>query len=108
MEENKKSNWFLNTLLVVFIIYFSLYLMDNLGYYNIQTKNKVITEQKMKEFESDIKNGKKIDIKEYVKDDNNYNNIYSNIGYESSLLIDNILNKGFKNIGKVLKKLFIN
>lgn len=106
MEEKKKKHIFLKTVLILFLIYFTLYIMDNLGYYNIASKNKVITEEKMKEFESDVKNGKSIDIKEYVRDETNYKNIYSNIGYQSSLFIDNALNKGFKNIGKVLKKLF--
>ena len=105
-EKKKKNNWFLKSLLIIFIIFISLYLMDNLGYYNIATRNKVLTEEKMKEFENDVKNGKNIDIKEYVKDNTNYKNVYSNIGYESSEIINNVLNKGFSNIGKILKKLF--
>ena len=106
MEEKKKKNIFLRIILILFLIFFSLYLMDNLGYYNIATKNKIITESKMKEFENDIKNGKNIDIKEYVRDETNYKNTYSNIGYNTSLIIDTTINKGFKNIGKILKKLF--
>ena len=105
-EKKKKNNWFLKSLLIIFIIFISLYLMDNLGYYNIATRNKILTEEKMKEFENDVKNGKNIDIKEYVKDNTNYKNVYSNIGYESSEIINNVLNKGFSNIGKILKKLF--
>lgn len=105
-DKNKKNNIFLRILLIVFIIFISLYFMDNLGYYNIASKNKIITEEKMKEFESDVKNGKQIDIKEYIRDETNYKNIYSNIGYNSSVLIDETLNKGFTRIGKILKKLF--
>ena len=105
-EKNKKKNTFIRILLVLFIIFISLYFMDNLGYYNIASKNKVITEAKMKEFESDVKKGKQIDIKEYVRDETNYKNIYSNIGYDTSIFIDDTLNKSFKNIGKILKKLF--
>ena len=106
MEEKKKKNIFLKFILILFIIYFALYIMDNLGYYNIASKNKIITEEKMKEFETDVKNGKSIDIKEYVRDETNYKNTYSNIGYQSSFFIDTTLNKGLKNIGKILKKLF--
>ena len=105
-EKNKKNNYFLRTLFILFFIYFSLYLMDSLGYYNIATKNKVLTETKMIEFENDIKNGKRIDIKKYTRDETNYKNIYSDIGYETSQVIDDVLNKGFKNIGKILKQLF--
>ena len=106
MEEKKKKHIFLKIILILFLIYFTLYIMDNLGYYNIASKNKIITEEKMKEFERDVKNGKSIDIKEYVRDETNYKNSYSNLGYQSSIFIDATLNKGFKNIGKILKKFF--
>ena len=106
MIEKKKKNWFLTVLGIIFVIYIGLYVMDSLGYYNIAAKNKVITEEKLQEFESDVKNGKEIDLKEYVRDTTNYKNVYSNIGYSISVGIDNILNKGLSNVGKVLKKLF--
>lgn len=106
MEQKKKSNWFLKLISFLFIIYFALYLMDNLGYYNIAAKNKIITEEKLQEFENDVKNGKSIDIKNYVQDTTNYKNTYSNIGYNISVSIDNILNKGLKNVSKLIKKLF--
>ena len=79
MNEKKKKNWFLTCLGILFVIYVCLYVMDNLGYYNIAAKNKVITEEKLQEFEADVKNGKEIDIKEYVRDTTNYRNTYSNI-----------------------------
>lgn len=105
-EKKKQKNWFLTIIGILFIIYFALYIMDNLGYYNVATKNKVITEEKLIEFEEDVKNGKEIDIKEYVRDTTNYKNVYSNLGYNLSVGIDNILNKGFQKAGKILKKLF--
>jgi len=106
MEKKKKKNWFLTFLGILFIIYMGLYLMDNLGYYNIATKNKAITEEKLLEFESDVKNGREIDIKEYVRDTTNYKNIYSNLGYNISVGIDNVLNKGLKKVGDIIEKLF--
>ena len=48
--------------------------MDNLGYYNIASKNKIITDKAMQEFEQDVKQGKKIDIKEYIRDETDYKN----------------------------------
>ena len=104
-EKKKKSNIFLKILSVLFLIYISLYIMDSFGYYNINTKNKVLTEQAIKEFESDIKNGKSIDIKNYVGDNTNYKNFYSNLGYNLSIGVDNVLNKGLKKVGEILKKL---
>jgi len=104
-EKKKKNNVFLKVISVLFLIYFSLYLMENLGYYNINTKNKVLTEEAIKEFEKDIKNGKSIDIKNYVGDTTNYKNFYSNLGYNLSVGVDNVLNKGLKKVGDILKKL---
>lgn len=104
-EKKKRNNIFFKVLSVLFLIYISLYMMDNLGYYNINTKNKVLTEEAIKEFENDIKNGKSIDIKNYVGDNTNYKNFYSNLGYNLSVGVDNILNKGLKKVGDILKKL---
>lgn len=106
MEKKKKKNWFILFILILFFIYMGLYVMDNMGYYNIAAKNKIITDEKLKEFESDVKNGKEIDIKNYVRDTTNYKNAYSNLGYNMSIGIDNVLNKGFKKVGDILKKLF--
>lgn len=106
MEKKKKRNWFLIFIEIIFIIYIALYTMDSLGYYNIAAKNKVITEEKLEEFESDVKNGEYVDIKEYIRDTTNYKNAYSNLGYNISVGIDNVLNKGLKRIGDILKKLF--
>ena len=105
-EKKKKKNIFLKIIGLLFVIYFSLYLMENLGYYNINTKNKVLTEEAIKEFEKDVKNGRSIDIKNYVGDNTNYKNFYSNIGYNVSVSIDNVFNKGLKKVGNFLKKLF--
>lgn len=105
-EKKNKKNLFISILSILFIIYLGLFFMESLGYYNVATKNKVLTEQKLIEFEQDVKNGKEIDIKEYVKDTTNYKNIYSDLGYNLSVGIDNVLNKGLIKVGKVLKKLF--
>lgn len=106
MEEKKKPNYFLKVLMITFIIFISLYTLDNLGYYNIASKKSILTEEKRKEFESDVKNGNNIDIKKYIEDDTNYRNTFSNFGYKISDEIDKVLNKGLKNVGKVLEKLF--
>ena len=106
MEEKKKNNIFLKVLLILFLVYFSLYLMDNLGYYNLSTKRAILTEEKIKQFENDIKDGKSIDLTNYVESNINYNNVYSDIGYNISIGIDKILNEGFGKVGKIIEKLF--
>ena len=105
MEKKEKNNWFLVILFILFILYLSLYTLDNLGYYNIAAKKNILTEEKLKEFETDIKTGQVIDIKEYIRDTTDYKNLYSNLGYNMSVGIDEVLNKGIKKIGGLLKKL---
>jgi len=105
MEKKEKKNWFLVILFILFILYLSLYTLDNLGYYNIAAKKNILTEEKIKEFETDIKTGQVIDIKEYIRDTTDYKNLYSNLGYNMSVGIDEVLNKGIKKIGVLLKKL---
>ena len=105
MEEKKKKNIFLKIIGVLFLIYFSLYMMDNLGYYNLSTKKTILTEEKIKEFENDVKSGKRVDLTNYVEYDTNYSNTYSNIGYNISVGIDKILNEGISKVSNFLKKL---
>lgn len=106
MKEKEKNNIFLKVLLIIFIIYFALYLMENLGYYNISSKNKILTDEAIKKFELDIKEGNNIDLKKYIDNNANYSNSYSNLGYKISTSIDSILNKGLKYTGNFLKKIF--
>lgn len=107
MEEKKhKKNLFLTSLLILFLIYFSLFLMDKFGYYNVSSRKTILTEEKLHEFELDVKNGVEIDLIDYIEDDVYYENFYSDIGYNLSKTIDKIFNGGIMKVGKYVKKLF--
>ena len=61
-------NNFIKMILVgLAVLFASLLLAENFGYYKTrEQKAKALTEEQIKIFEEDIKNGKEIDIKEYI------------------------------------------
>lgn len=109
MEENKKKhpNWFKIIMILLFISYLSLYILNITGYYNGSIRRKVeFTSEQIELFEKDIKDGKEVDINDYLKDQNkNYVNGASRLGYNISTNVDKLLNKGIKEFVKVLNKL---
>ena len=67
---------------ILFIIFLIIFISTNSGYYEYKNNQKTIfTEEKIKEFEKDIKEGKNIKINNYLKDDSkNYSNRLTDIG----------------------------
>lgn len=93
---------------ILFIIFLIIFISTNSGYYEYKNNQKTIfTEEKIKEFENDIKEGKNIKINNYLKDDSkNYSNRLTDIGDGISDLINDsvnfILKGGFKIIEKMI------
>lgn len=93
---------------ILFIIFLIIFISTNSGYYEYKNNQKTIfTEDKIKEFERDVKEGKNIKINNYLKDDSkNYSNRLTDIGDGISELINNsvnfILKGGFKIIEKMI------
>ena len=83
-----------------FVTFLTLYTSQKTGYYeytNYQKRN--LTENELKKFEEDIKNGKDVslnDYKEHTKVD--YSNKMSNIGVKVSNSINNSVKKGIEKI----------
>ena len=88
-------------LIIVILIYVSSYYIARSGYYEWQEHEKmVLTNEKIKEFEQDVKNNKDIDVKDYLNSkDVNYSNKASDLIYNFSL-------DGNKTAKKFLKALF--
>ncbi len=93
---------------ILFIIFLIIFISTNSGYYEYKNNQKTIfTEEKIKEFEKDIKEGKNIKINNYLKDNSkNYSNRLTDIGDGISDLINDsvnfILKGGFKIIEKMI------
>lgn len=95
-----KNKIFLFFGLTFFVFFAILLLAESQGYYkNRNEKAKTLTEEQIKEFEEDIKEGKDIDIKKYVLyEDKDYTNNISNNIYKISLKLEGVVDDVIKMI----------
>lgn len=103
----KGKNFFRIFMLVVFILFTTLYITQALGYYEYTNhKTNQLTEDAVKQFEEDIKSGKNIKASDYIKQENDYNNNISRMGIKMSNMVgetfDSIMNFIFKQINKTI------
>ena len=101
----KKIGYFL--LIILIISFLSIYLSSKTGYYEYSNNRKtVFTEEKIKEFEKDISEGKNVNIKDYITDDSkDYSNKITNLGDNVSILITNSVNSFLKESFSILEKM---
>ena len=87
-----------------------LYFSQATGYYEYKIHDKVaLTDEEIKKFEQDIKDGKDIDVENYVKNNEpKYDNDLSNLGLNLSKKISKTITKGinevFKYLGDIAKE----
>lgn len=74
---NKIFGWFF---FVLFITFVTLYISQSTGYYEYeQARKTAFTKEQIEQFEQDVKEGKEIDINEYLENTNkDYQNNISN------------------------------
>ncbi len=94
------------TLIITFLI---IYLAQATGYYEVKNSNKTkLTNEAIKRYEKDIKEGKNVDVNDYVEEEKVYSNnitkLTSNVsrGIEKSL--NYIMNYMFKEMSKAVKE----
>ena len=94
--------------LIILIFLFS-YFIEHSGYYEYNLHNKKnLTEEEIKRFESDIREGKNIDLNSYLSKDNiDYSNSLTRTTSNANLRLNEILKKliknGFNLIGKFIE-----
>lgn len=104
MKKDNKLKIFKYVMLVLFVSYAAIYIMVNLGYYEYSNYNKkVFTEEQIKKFEEDVKNGVVLDASEYLVREDNINT-KKQLGLKVSELIGKISRKGIEEIFKLLNK----
>ena len=87
--------------IILLIFFLALYLSSyNTSYY--ENKN-ILTEDTIKRFEKDLKEGKKINVNNYIEKEKNYNNKVSTYTLKLSNLIDKCINKSLKLVLKYLE-----
>ena len=108
-DKKKKANKYavriFNLLLIGFII---LYFSKSSGYYEFAEHKQVeLNEEQIKKFESDVENGKNVNINDYIETrDIKYNNVVSDIGYGISDQISKIMTNGMDGTFDFLEQMF--
>ena len=94
-------------ILVILIVFVMAYMISSSGYYEYTMQQRtVITNEKIKEFEEDVKNRENIDLKDYLEEDEvDYSNRFSNLMYNISDSSNKITRKMIKYIFKKLSYL---
>lgn len=94
------NNGFKIVAILFFIMFLVLYFAQSFGYYeNINEKKAMVTEEKIKEFEEDVKNGEKIDVNNYVVNiKKDYSNKLSSFGLYTSKKFAKYFKKGINGI----------
>ena len=91
------KNGFKIFLIVLIIIYIILFISYKSGYYIDKNKEKMIlTEEKIKEYEEDLKNGVDVTNKDYIVITDNYDNKYTRV----SLMISKKIEHGVSSVIK--------
>lgn len=106
--KNKKSNKIFKFIFMVLIMSFLvIYLSEMAGYYEYKNyQKKELTEEQIRKFEEDVKNGVEVDLNDYLA--TNEKSYYNNLSKMTSKLSDGISNavkKGVENTFKFLSKI---
>jgi len=88
-------------------IFLASYLIASTGYYEYTMQQRtILTNEKIKEFEEDIKNNENIDIKDYLEEENiDYSNKITNLVYNISDSSNKLARKAIKYLFKKLGSL---
>lgn len=103
----KKNNPLKIILIIIIFIFLCSYYISNSGYYEYELKQRtILTNEKIKEFESDLKSNKNIDIKNYLNpEESNYSNKITNLAYNLSNKGNHLMRKCIESIFKKLSEL---
>ena len=104
----KKPNYFIKFMLVLFLLFIFFYALTRSDYYESNlAKKTILTEKKIREFEKDINEGKTINIDNYYTENKkDYSSFVSKLGRNVTKQLSKGLEDIFYNGGKILKKLF--
>ena len=107
-KKKNKGTFFLRLLGILFILYISLTIAIQTGYYEAKLSEKTtITNEAIKQFESDVRDGKNVDINDYLTDTyKDYSNQTTKTVFALSSLVEEFMSKGINEMVNVFKMLF--
>ena len=91
-----RTKVFRSTVVILFAIFLTMFVSNKYGYYEYKKQEQVtLTAEQIKQFEEDVKNGKNIDLENYLEKTNkNYQTKFSQLGLNISNSIANTIEKG--------------
>ena len=95
-------------ILSIFIIFLIMVFSSSGGYYEYElNKKSTLTQEAIKAFEQDVREGKEIDINDYlVNESKDYSNSFSKVGLNLSNKIGKLFSEGvkfiFNSVGKLV------
>lgn len=105
----KNNNWIklLNfVFLVIFMMYGVIFVMVELGYYEYASyKKKVFTNEQIKKFEEDVKNGNVTDISDYLETEEDFQSKPKQIGLKLSEFVSSSSKKTMSGLFNFLNKI---
>ncbi len=91
------NNYFKIFILIFIVFFLFLYFSYQNGYYIDKNKEKkILTEEKIKEYEEDLKNGVDVENKDYVVVSSTYDNSYTRFALSFSKKIESSIDKVIK------------
>lgn len=105
----KAKNVFRIIFFTILILFTTLYMTQALGYYEYSAKKtNRLTEDAVRKFEQDLKEGKEVNASDYIKKENDYSNRLSKLGITASNIVgdtfDNLMNFIFNELAKNVEK----
>ncbi len=106
--KKKEKNPFFKILSLLFLLFVSLYIALESGYYEAKlTKKTAMTEESIQKFEEDIKNGNPIDVNSYVFEEHkDYSNNTTDVAIFIGSKVESFMSSGITEIFEIVKSLF--
>ena len=98
---------FLKILIVLFFIYLALYIANLTGYYDKSIRERtILTEEKKREFEKDLKEGKNVQIKTYLQSEKDYSNFLTKSANKINNKLGDFFSDDLNGLWLFIKSLF--
>ena len=91
-----RTKVFRSTVVILFAIFLTMFVSNKYGYYEYKKQEQVtLTAEQITQFEEDVKNGKNMDLENYLEKTNkNYQTKFSQLGLNISNSIADTIEKG--------------
>ena len=104
-----RTKIFRSTVVILFAIFLTMFVSNKYGYYEYKKQEQVtLTAEQIKQFEEDVKNGKNIDLENYLEKTNkNYQTKFSQLGLNVSNSIANTIENGVNKLFEYISKFVV-